>query len=157
MNLYLVQHGEAEPKDVDPARPLTASGREALERVAAFAQRLGVEVAQIRHSGKTRAEQTATILGEALKPAEGVVAVSGLAPNDDVLPIVDALDRETQPLMLVGHQPFMGRLAGALVRGDPDLPPVLFRMGGIVFLSRPEGRWLVSWAITPEMASAVAR
>ena len=152
MKVYLVQHGEAEPKSVDPARPLTQQGRQEVEQVAAFAAQLGLGVAQIRHSGKTRAEQTATILGEALSPPGGVVAVSGLAPKDEVQPIAEALGRESQPVMLVGHLPFLGRLAGLLVSGKPDLPVVQFRNAAIVCLTRAEDRWLVAWILTPEMA-----
>jgi phosphohistidine phosphatase len=152
MKVYLVQHGEAEPKSVDPARPLTQQGRHEVEQVAAFAARLGLGVAQIRHSGKTRAEQTATILGEALSPPGGVVAVSGLAPKDDVQPIAETLGRESQPVMLVGHLPFLGRLAGLLVSGNPDLPVVQFRNAVIICLTRAEDRWLVAWILTPEMA-----
>ena len=150
MKVYLVQHGEAEPKSVDPARPLTQQGRQEVEQVAAFAARLGV--AQIRHSGKTRAEQTAAILGKALSPPGGVVAVSGLAPKDEVQPIAEALGRESQPVMLVGHLPFLGRLTGLLVSGKPDLPVVQFRNAGIFCLTRAEDRWLVAWILTPEMA-----
>ena len=94
MKIYLVQHGEAESKSVDPARPLTARGRADVERVAAFAARLGVAVHQIRHSGKTRAGQTAECLGRALNPPGGVVAVPGLDPKDDVRPVAEALERE---------------------------------------------------------------
>ena len=154
MELYLVQHGEAEPKSVDPARPLTARGRQDAGRVAAFAARLGLEVHQIRHSGKTRAEQTAAVLGQALSPPGGVVAVSGLAPLDDVQPVADALVRESQPLMLVGHLPFLARLAGLLLAGDADRPVVQFRNAGIVCLVREGDRWLAAWILTPEMASA---
>jgi len=103
MEVYLVQHGEAQPKSVDPARPLTERGRQDAQRVAAFAtspfkraipmaRRLGLEVEQIRHSGKTRAEQTAVAFGEALSPPGGVVKVAGLAPKDAVQPVADALD-----------------------------------------------------------------
>jgi phosphohistidine phosphatase len=152
MNVYLVQHGEAEPKSVDPARPLTEQGRHEVEQVTAFAARLGLEVAQIRHSGKTRADQTATILGETLAPPGGVVTVSGLAPTDDVQPIAEALEREAQPVMLVGHLPFLGRLAGLLVNGKPDLPVVQFRNAAIVCLTQAENRWLIAWILTPEMA-----
>jgi phosphohistidine phosphatase len=152
MKIYLVQHGEAEPKTVDPARPLTAQGRQDVQQVAAFAARLGLEVEQIRHSDKTRAEQTAEILGEALSPAEGVVTVSGLAPNDDVRPVAEALTRESQAVMLVGHLPFLARLAGLLVTGNPDRSVVQFRNAGIVCLAREEDRWLVAWILTPEMA-----
>jgi phosphohistidine phosphatase len=153
MKVYLVQHGEAESKSVDPARPLTARGREDVERMAAFVARLGVEVHQIRHSGKTRAEQTAESLGRALSPPGGVVAVSGLNPKDDVRPVAEALAREAQPVMLVGHLPFLARLAGRLLVGDEERAPVEFRYAGIVCLTNEEGHWRVAWVATPEMAN----
>ena len=154
MKVYLVQHGEAQRKDVDPTRPLTERGRQEVRRVATFADRLDLKVHQIRHSGKTRAEQTAGILGEALSPPGGVVAVTGLAPLDDVQPVADGLAREQQPVMLVGHLPFMARLTGLLVAGDPDQPVVEFRQAGLVCLTREEDGWLVAWVLTPEMANA---
>jgi phosphohistidine phosphatase len=153
MNVYLVQHGLAASKEVDPTRPLTAQGRQEVEQVADFAARLGLEVGQIRHSGKTRAEQTAAILSEALSPPGGVVAVAGLAPKDDVVPVAEALARESQPVMLVGHLPFLARLAGLLVTGDPECSVVQFRNAGIVCLTQAEDRWLVAWILTPEMTS----
>jgi phosphohistidine phosphatase len=152
MELYLVQHGEATPKQVDPARPLTGQGTEDVGQVAALAARLGLAVTQIRHSGKTRAEQTAEILGKALSPTDGVVAVSGLAPRDDVQPVAEALAREAQPLMLVGHLPFLARLAGLLLTGDAGHHIVHFRTGGIVCLARDPKQWQVAWILTPEMA-----
>jgi phosphohistidine phosphatase len=154
MKVYLVQHGEAQPKNVDPTRPLTARGRQEVRHVATFAARLGPEVYQIRHSGKTRAEQTADVLGEALSPRGGVVAATGLAPLDDVEPVADGLAREQQPVMLVGHLPFMARLTGLLVTGDPDCSVVQFRNGGIVCLAYEKEAWLVAWVLTPEMANA---
>jgi phosphohistidine phosphatase len=156
MKAYLVQHGEAEMKDIDPTRPLTERGCQEVQRVATFAGRMGLEVYQIRHSGKTRAEQTAGILGEALSPPGGVVAVSGLSPLDDVQPVVDALAQEQQPVMLVGHLPFMARLTGLLVTGDPDCSVVQFRNGGVVCLAYEEEKesWLVAWVLTPAMANA---
>jgi phosphohistidine phosphatase len=151
MELYLVQHGEAKSKAEDPQRPLTELGREEVQQVAAFAARAGLEVSQIRHSGKRRAEETASILAEHLAPAEGVLAIPGLAPMDDVRPIAKALRKETAPLMLVGHLPFMDRLAGMLVTGDPDRSAVRFRMGGIVCLQGAGDDWAVKWAVTPEL------
>ena len=34
MRVYLVQHGEAESKDVEPQRPLTDRGRQVTQRMA---------------------------------------------------------------------------------------------------------------------------
>ncbi|MEA3276673.1 MAG: histidine phosphatase family protein, partial [Pseudomonadota bacterium] len=68
MRIYLTQHGLAVPKDVDPDRPLNERGREDMRRLADFLDKAGVHVEQVLHSGKTRAEQTAAILAEALLP-----------------------------------------------------------------------------------------
>jgi phosphohistidine phosphatase len=154
LKVYLVQHGEAEPASVDPARPLTARGRRDVQCVATHAGRLAFEVQQLRHSGKTRAEQTAALFAYALSPPDGVISVSGLAPKDDVVPVADALAEESRPVMLVGHLPFMARLAGRLVTGDAARPAVQFVNGGVVCLTRKDELWLVSWILTPEMARA---
>jgi phosphohistidine phosphatase len=152
MRVYLVQHGEALAEEQDPDRPLSDLGREHTKWVADVAARLGVEVAQIRHSGKTRAEETAEILGRALEPAEGVAAVSGLSPLDDVEPVGDELERGADSIMLVGHLPFMERMAGYLLTGDAEQPVIDFTNAGIVCLERHEERWQALWILTPEMA-----
>jgi len=153
MVLYLVRHGEAMDKDEDPARPLTAQGRRDVERVAGLAKSTGIEVHQIRHSGKRRAEETAEILGEFLRPAGGVVAVSGMAPNDDVHAMAELLKRESQPLMYVGHLPFLEQLVSLLLTGRTDRSIVRFQKGGIVCLERDAatGAWAVQWAVAPAL------
>ena len=157
MKLYLVQHGEAKSKAEDPQRPLTERGREDVARVAAFATRAGLQVGQIRHSGKRRAEETASIEAEHLSPAEGVIGIPGLAPRDDVRPVAEALQDETQPMMLVGHLPFLDRLASLLVTGDADRSIVRFQMGGIVCLVREEKNWAIGWMVTPDMIPKSSR
>lgn len=153
MKVYLVQHAEAKPEEVDPDRPLSERGRRDAERVAAMAGRLGIEVSQIRHSGKLRAEQTARALGETLSPAEGVVAIEGLGALDDVEPVANDLDVASAPVMLVGHLPFMERLIGELVVGDPDEAIVDVQNAAITCLSQDGEVWQVSWILTAEMAA----
>ncbi len=157
VQLYLVQHGEAAPKAVDPDRPLTERGRSDARDVAAFASHLGLEVARIRHSGKTRAAQTAALFDEALAPADGVEAAANLAPNDAVAPVAEALGRASESIMLVGHLPFLERLAGVLVCDDPECAPVRFRNAAMVCLAREAQAWQVAWILTPEMARADRR
>lgn len=152
MPVYLVQHAEAQSKQVDPDRPLTEQGWEDVRQVAAMAAELGLAVEQIRHSGKLRAQQTAEALGEALTPPEGVVAASGLGPVDPVEPVAQELDTASAPWMLVGHLPFMERITGQMVAGDADHPVVTFHNSAIVCLVKGEDRWQVSWILTPEMA-----
>jgi phosphohistidine phosphatase len=157
MKVYLVQHAEAMSEEREPDRPLTDLGRQHTEWVAAAAAELDVEVDQIRHSGKTRAEQTAEILGEVLAPPQGVVAVSGLSPLDDVVPVADGLTADSKTVMLVGHLPFMERLAGHLLTGDAGQPVIDFTNVGIVCLEKRDKRWQAAWILTPEMAGIKRR
>jgi phosphohistidine phosphatase len=152
MKIYLVQHAEAKSKDEDPERPLTNSGRQNAQVVANMAARLGLPVNQIRHSGKTRAEQTAKIMAETLNPEQGMTKSEGLSPLDDVEPVAEALSKAAESVMLVGHMPFMERLAGKMVAGNSDLAVVDFRNGGIVCLIQKGDHWQVSGNLTPELA-----
>lgn len=154
MRVYLVQHAEAMSEEQDPERPLTDLGRQQAEATATVAARMEVEVEQIRHSGKTRAMETAEIMGEALKPREGVAEASGLGPVDDVKPVAEELDAASQPVMLVGHLPFMERIAGYLLTGDAEQPVIDFTNAGIVCLAKQDDRWQATWIVTPEIAAA---
>jgi len=155
MKLYLVQHGEAEPKARSEGedRALTRHGRRDVARVAAFVERAGIEVTQIRHSDKRRAQETAAILAEQLSPAGGTSLLPGLGPEDDPRRTAELINRESRPLMLVGHRPFMERLAGLLVAGSPDRLVVCFEPGGIVCLEQEAKTraWSIAWAVTPEL------
>ncbi|HHO58753.1 MAG TPA: phosphohistidine phosphatase SixA, partial [Thiotrichales bacterium] len=110
MRLYLVQHGLAKTAGEDPQRGLSPQGEVEVSAMANWAGNAGIAVKQIQHSGKLRAEQTATILAAQLNPADGVIAIDGLAPNDDVTSFAGRIDSASGDLMLVGHLPFLGRL-----------------------------------------------
>jgi len=153
VDVYLMQHGEAVPADIDPARPLTEAGRRSVGAVAAHAAACGVHIDRIVHSGKLRAEQTAAILAEALG-CRTVDRVDGLSANAAVQDAADALVDPTRPgsLAIVGHLPFLDRLAALLVAGDCTAQVVAFRNAGLVKLVPAEFGFAVAWAITPEVA-----
>jgi phosphohistidine phosphatase len=151
MILYLVQHGEAKSEAEDPERSLTEAGAAVVERLADWAARAGLVIEQIRHSGKRRAEQTASIFATRLKPAIGIAAIDGLNPGDDVRATAEKLQSDQGRVMLVGHLPHLGRLASLLLVGDPEGGIVRFRNAGIVVLSSHEGKWGLDWAITPDL------
>ena len=52
MKLYLVQHGEACAKEIDPERPLTEQGQADIDRLAVFLKAAGIQVERVIHSGK---------------------------------------------------------------------------------------------------------
>lgn len=152
MDLYLVQHGEARTKAEDPERPLTRPGAEAVESMAQWAAKVCLQLDQIRHSGKRRAQETAEILAAATAPSRGVVSVSGMNPNDDVTPWAHTLVDEKRSLMLVGHLPHLSRLASLLLVDDPAAEVIRFCNAGIVCLTHKENCWSIRWVVTPDMA-----
>ncbi len=150
VNLYLVQHGEAKPKEEDPERGLTDKGRRDVEGVAALLADIGAKPHRIYHSGKKRALETAGILSDRLTPEGGVSQADGLAPLDDPAVWARRLDNEQQDIMLVGHMPHVARLASLLLCGDPEKGLVSFTQGAVLSLKRVEGRWTVEWMVTPD-------
>ena len=154
MNLYLVQHGKAVAKEVDPDRSLTEQGRAEVERVAAFIEPLSLSVGCLWHSGKTRAAQTARILAEVVKADKGVLQRDGLAPNDDVTNLADELNAANQDIMIVGHLPFLSKLASLLISGSESTNVVAFKNSGVVSIRRSEqNQWQLSWIATPGLLS----
>jgi phosphohistidine phosphatase len=154
VKVYLVQHAEAVDEDVDPARPLSEKGEQHAALMAEVLKKVDPTVYQVRHSGKTRAKQTAEILGEALALPGGVVKVEGLSPLDDVQPVVQELAVNKEPFMFVGHLPFMERLTSALLVDDAEQKTVDFQNAGIVCLQRgePGTPWSVAWVVPPKVA-----
>ncbi len=152
MLLYLVRHGEAKSKEEDPEQGLTEKGIRDVRKVAVFSGAEGLMAGHIFHSGKTRAMQTAQILAEHIKPREGVSATDGLAPMDGPELWMKRILERNEDIMLVGHLPYMNRLASGLLCGDKEKGIVDFKAGSLLCLKLSEdARWTVEWMIVPEM------
>jgi len=158
MRLYLVQHGQAVDKQTDPDRPLTEHGAQEADAVGAFLSAQRLNVPEVWHSGKTRARQTAETLAGHVAQDGAVQMRDGLAPKDDVAKIAKALRGRDRDLLIVGHLPFLAKLAGLLLAGDERTHVVAFQYAGVVCLeSDDEGRWQVRWMVVPQLAQAGRR
>ncbi len=150
MRLYLVQHGEAVTKEIDPDRPLSEQGVNDVNKVSAFlAGKCNPN--QIQHSGKTRARQTAEILAQNLNPVEPVLETDGLKPNDDPAAWLPLFKMSDQDLMLVGHLPFMGKMVSLLLADNQAADLIRYRPGSVVCLERDGQDWHLAWMIRPEL------
>jgi phosphohistidine phosphatase len=152
MKLYLVQHGEACTKEVNPERPLTDQGKADIDRLATFLNQAGVKVERVIHSGKLRAQQTAKQLAQAIAP-EVELEVSGLInPNDNPKAFdwqSESWDRDT---LIVGHLPFMAKLVSHLLIDDENRLITAYQPGSIVCLEHIKAaEWHINWMIRPEL------
>ena len=152
MKLYLVQHGEAVAKEVDPDRPLSERGLRDVEKMALFLRQGGIGVGRILHSGKRRAEQTAQVLAAAIMTGGQPESVEGIKPNDDVVSFGEKLDDLQDDTLVAGHLPFMARLVAWLITGNKNLGMVVYRPGSVVCLEQQEeGGWTLEWMVRPEL------
>ncbi len=160
MRLYLVRHGDATTPDENPKRPLSARGRQDIERLASFLARGRVKPARFINSGKLRAVETAAIFARTLNPGATMEEGTALQPHDPVGPLVEAAnvwaaDAEATgngSVMVVGHLPFMARVLSALVGAGAGAEFADFATGAVACLEPDAGtRWRLVWFVSPAL------
>src|SRR5712692_4996655 len=148
VRLVLVHHGDAVGPEIDPRRPLSARGQQAVAAVAAEAASRGAKPAVVWHSGKLRARQTAEACWRACNPFAEFSATRDVQPDDPPAWMRDRLRGETRDVLIAGHFPHLPGLLTLLLapQGDRLLP---FPQHGIVALaSDDEGAtWRELWRI----------
>jgi phosphohistidine phosphatase len=157
MKLYLLRHAHAVSEIEDPARPLSARGREQARAVGGHLARHGrVRVSEVWHSRLVRARETAEIVAAELALAAPRREVAGLCPEDPPEGTARRVERSEESLLVVGHEPHLSGLAGLLLRLDPDRAAIEFKKGALLCLERPlpGAPWSVVWLLTPRLAGA---
>lgn len=117
MKIFLVQHADAVPKETDPERPLSEKGAMQARRAAEFLKKIPFYPDIILHSDKKRSIETAEIIcfalgGVRMEPREHI------GPNDDIAGLKSEILASKKSIMIVGHQPFLGKLASALMGAE---------------------------------------
>jgi phosphohistidine phosphatase len=144
MDLILWRHAEAEDGLPDLERRLTPRGQKHAARIAQWLlQRLPAKFVVLA-SPAQRAQDTAQALGAPFR------TVTALAPGAAVRDILGAADwpGRKNAVVVVGHQPDLGRVAALLVSGTEASWSV--KKGGLWWLSdrvRDEGAQVVVRAV----------
>ena len=117
MDLILWRHAEAEEGDPDLERALTTKGHKQARRMAEWLDAQLPDACKILVSPALRTLQTAELLGRKFKVAPELAP--GAAPQD----LLRAVNwpNSKEPVMVVGHQPTLGRVA-ALILGGSSQP-----------------------------------
>lgn len=165
MDIYILRHGEAEPRGEDvreSRRELTARGRRDVERVMRLAKALKVKPEAVLSSPYDRAVQTAAIAVDALKSKAAVTQTKALLPGSNPVVIwkeILSSYKDMACLLLAGHEPHTSRLLAYLLAA-PELN-LDFKKGSLVHISidvdmaKPSGR--LKWILTPAVARATSR
>jgi phosphohistidine phosphatase len=156
--LYLLRHGDAEPKPTggnDHDRPLAPPGRRASEQVGAHLARNPFPPSLFLCSSARRAVETLEVVRSYLPGPAEVLCERGLylAASDRIFQRICEVDGRHGAVLLVGHNPGIGRLAHDLVRpgagGDIERLQRGFPAGALAVLTFDVDRWL---DIAPRLA-----
>ncbi|KIF81671.1 SixA phosphatase family protein [Noviherbaspirillum autotrophicum] len=119
MELILWRHAEAEAGDIDQpdaARALTPKGQKQAAKMAEWLDRVLPNTCRVLTSPTTRTVQTASALGRKFK------IMPHLGPDSTAEEVLEAAHWPTsrEPVLIVGHQPFLGQIAALLITGQRD-------------------------------------
>jgi phosphohistidine phosphatase len=157
MRLILFRHGPAGRRDDsrwpdDAQRPLSSRGEARTRAAARGLSRLEPEIHTVVTSPLVRAAATARLLAEALGDAD-LETLDSLRPGGSWRQVIAHLANLPPggTVVLVGHEPDLGLLAGTLVFGAPSALP-LKKAGAcaIVFEGAvAAGKGQLAWFLPP--------
>ena len=151
MRLYLVRHGEA-AVDNDSGEPtLSEWGKFEVEKTGTELFEHIKHLDIIFHSGKLRAQQTAEIIRTKIKLTVPIEKMEGLKPNDSVTEIAKWAGKIENDIILVGHLPFMDKLAVLLLKDLKENYSLSFGTACVACLERSDsGDWTLLWFFKPQ-------
>lgn len=150
VRLYILQHGDAVPKEEDTEMPLSDAGRRGIERIAEHLAEKDVLIQRIVHSSKLRAKQTAEIISDKLAPDINPEVVEGISPNDDPKKFIENIRSAEGAVLVASHMPFVSNLCSILLTGKPDAQ-FGFTPGTIACVGYEEGKWSMMCMLRPEV------
>jgi len=152
MKLYLVQHGEATDKDIDPDRPLTDKGHDDIRKMSELLKCSNIELEQVIHSGKLRAKETAEYYVKLLSTPSSLIENNNINPKDELSPLIDEIESWNSDTLIVGHLPYLAKLSSMLLANNDATLSVSFKPGTVVCLERDDNNnWSLNWMIRPEL------
>jgi phosphohistidine phosphatase len=125
MILYIVRHAIAEehnPRGSDESRELTKDGVEKMKKAAAGLRAAGAIPEVILTSPLVRARHTAEILMDAFQGNPVLKEMPALAPSGNRIELYKEIRKheKAESVMLVGHQPSLGEIAGEIAFGSAE-------------------------------------
>ena len=147
MNVILVRHAKAEARDAntwpdDDLRPLTAEGRAEQRAASRAMKKMGIKFDFLITSPLLRARETADLLAKGYRWTEAPQVAEELGHEYSVGAVVKLLAKfpPDAAVALVGHEPDLSDLAGALFSRNCDVRIAVKKSGvvGIEFDGQAE-------------------
>jgi len=167
MNIYLIRHAiavdEGTPEyEQDSERPLTDKGRKKMRQIARGLRKLGVEFDLILSSPYVRARETAEILAAVFKMKKKIAFSENLIPMAGPELLIPEINDKysVESIALVGHEPHLSALIGALTSENTNID-ITLKKGGVCYIAADDlhhdnHRATLEWLLTPGILVEIA-
>jgi phosphohistidine phosphatase len=157
IELYILRHAPAESRQLwgprrERDRPLTRKGEMKMWPIAKRMKRLKLSFDLILSSPFLRARRTAEIVADTF--GMKIQLADALLPTADPKSLFRSttdLFRAKRKIVIVGHDPFLGRLISFCLCGKASIQ-VTLKKGGLCKLASPSSRlgtFSLEWMLTP--------
>jgi phosphohistidine phosphatase len=152
MKVFLLRHTEAAFGGPDPQRELTPKGhRFAQELTRHMQDNTFYDFSEAWISPYLRAQQTAAPILKWFNPTPTAIELDALVPYGDISVLLNRLNRSSESVLLVGHNPLLADL-GRTLMGLPEKSRFPFKKGALLVLKRDPAqhtRYFLAAHLTP--------
>ena len=161
MEIYLMQHGPALPKEQDPEEGLSPEGEARIHWSGKALKKMGICFDVILSSPKKRSKQTAEIMAKEIGiPPENIIEtekVKAMAPAEETVKTLSELSGKER-ILIAGHLPSVAEIASFLLT-EGSKANIGFEMGGCCRIGvddLPTHSGRLRWYITPDQLKLMA-
>jgi len=161
MEIYLMQHGSALPKEQDPEEGLSPDGKASIHASGKALKKMGITFDVMLSSPKKRSKQTASIIAEEVGfPPEKIIQtekVKAMTHPEETITIV-AEYSGNQRILIAGHLPSVAEVASSLLT-EGSKATIEFERGGCCRIDvedLPTHSGHLKWYLTPKQLELIA-
>jgi len=161
MQIYLMQHGSALPKEQDPEEGLSPDGKVRIHASGKALKKMGISFDVILSSSKKRSKQTASIVAEEVGfPPEKIMETEKVKAMTHPEETIKTLAKYAgnQRILIAGHLPSVAEVASFLLTEGPKAT-IEFERGGCCRIDvedLPTHSGHLRWYLTPEQLELIA-
>ncbi|MFZ0517121.1 MAG: phosphohistidine phosphatase SixA [Acidobacteriaceae bacterium] len=161
MNLYLLRHGSAGQRKLDPLvdhkRPLDKEGKQQCILLGRALNAMKIQFDSVISSPLKRALQTATLVGTETGYEKKIQLSQAMTPEgtwSDFQGLLDSV-MDQEEVLLVGHNPNLPIYLNRLLSPSATSPIARVRKGAIAALTVQRGSVRLQWLLDPRLLRAI--
>lgn len=161
MNLYLLRHGSAGQRKLDPLvdhkRPLDKEGKQQCILLGRALNAMKIQFDSVISSPLKRALQTATLVGTETGYEKKIQLSQAMTPEgtwSDFQGLLESV-MDQDEVLLVGHNPNLPVYLNRLLSPSATSPIARVRKGAIAALTVQRGSVRLQWLLDPRLLRAI--